>query len=360
MSVGDDLKQAFEEVEKQSKPNGADGQPPIESFTDAALLDGELSEPTMIIPVLIAEGLTVLAGRPKGGKTTLMMCLADAKARGGVALGCIEVEQSDVLFLALEDNRRRLRKRRRMMLDGQQLTPAPGLVFHIEWPRLDEGGLDRLERSLKNNPKLKLIVIDTWKKVCPRRRKDQDPYELESQWAGALQKLAAEYNSAIVIIHHTRKGPGAEDFIDDVLGSTGLVGAADTIIVFRRKRNTTSAEILVTGRDVDEAEKALSGDPTTCIWTMIGDAADVRRSEQTVQVLEALKDGSIRTIREIADELGQPYDAIRMRLARMKRDGLLSRIGKGYCLPTQPAPKTEQPNTTEHRGVFGFDLSKTL
>jgi hypothetical protein len=89
----------------------------------------------------------------------------------------------------------------------------------------------------------------------------------------------------------------------------------------------------VTGRDVEEAEKALTGDPTTGIWTMIGDAAEVRRSQQRAEVLEALKDGSIRTVKELSDELGRTYDAMRMLLARMQRDGALTKVGKGYCLP---------------------------
>jgi hypothetical protein len=321
-----------EDRRERPKPNGAAGPPAVESFSDADLLAADLPEPTMVIPVLIAEGLSVLAGRPKSGKTTFMMCLADAKARGGVALGSIPVDKSDVLFLALEDNKRRLRKRRRMMIDGQQLSPAPGLAFLIEWPRLNEGGLERLDRVLEDNRKLKLVVIDTWKRVCPRKRPNEDAYELETHWAGALQKLAARHGVAIVIIHHTRKGPGSDDFVDDVLGSTGLVGAVDTVMVFKRKRNSTSAEVLVTGRDVEEAEKALSGDPTTGVWTIVGDAADVRRSEQRNEVLDTLKDGSIRTVKELSDELGQRYDAMRMLLARMKRDGLLTKVAKGYCL----------------------------
>jgi RecA-family ATPase len=335
MSTFEEAGMSGEEFAKRTGANGAAGPPAGESFSDADLLIAELPEPIMVIPVLIAEGLTLLAGRPKSGKTTFMMCLADAKARGGCALGCINVDQSDVLFLALEDNRRRLRKRRRMMLDGQQLAPAAGLTFYVEWPKLDQGGLDRLESMLKGNPKLKLVVIDTWKKVCPRRQPKEDAYELEVHWAGTLQKLAATYGVAIVIIHHTRKGPESEDFIDDVLGSTGLVGAADSIIRFKRKRNTADAEVAITGRDVEEAEKALSGDQTTGIWTMIGDAAEIRKSKQREEVIDALKDGSIRTVKELSDELGHRYDAMRMLRVRMKRDGLLSKVAKGYCLAEQ-------------------------
>src|SRR4030095_9962959 len=107
---------------------------------------------------------------------------------------------------------------------------------------------------------------DTWKRICPRRRRDQSDYEHEADAAVLLQKLAAKYQLAIIIIHHSRKGPGSDDFVDDVLGSTSLTGAVDTIIGFRRKRGTSDAEISLAGRDVEGCEKALPGERTTGLW----------------------------------------------------------------------------------------------
>jgi hypothetical protein len=76
-------------------------------FTDAELMNGEIAEPVFIVPGLIPEGLTVISGRPKMGKTSFCMNIADAGARGGYALGSIKCPQHEVLFLALEDNKRR-------------------------------------------------------------------------------------------------------------------------------------------------------------------------------------------------------------------------------------------------------------
>jgi RecA-family ATPase len=226
-------------------------------------MTGEFAEPIFIVDGLVPEGLTIISGRPKMGKTSFVMNLADAVARGGKALGLIDCPQRNVLFLALEDNRRRLQKRRRMMLQAERLSPVPALRFELQWPRLDEDGLEKLDKACAENPNLKLIVIDTWKKICPHRKRNSDDYDHENMAATCLQKLASKHQVAIVIVHHSRKGIGSEDFVDDVLGSTGLTGAVDTIIGFRRKRGTSEAEISVTGRDVDECEKALAGDHTT-------------------------------------------------------------------------------------------------
>jgi RecA-family ATPase len=318
------------EFATKTKPNGA----AADSFSDVELMTGEIAEPIFIVPGLIPEGLTIVSGRPKMGKTSFVMNIADAVARGGKALGLIDCPQHDVLFLALEDNRWRLQKRRRMMLQAEQLSPVPALRFELEWPRLDEGGIEKLDQECTKNKNLKLIVIDTWKKISPHRQRNANDYEHENAAATSLAKLAAKHQIAIVIIHHSRKGIGSEDFVDDVLGSTGLTGAVDTIIGFRRKRGTSDAEISVTGRDVDECEKGLAGDQTTCLWRIVGEASVVRMSRQRKAILDLLKDGKLRTIKDISEMLGERYDNVRMNCAHMRDDGQLTRVGKTYGLPS--------------------------
>src|SRR6188472_2987328 len=64
-----------------------------------------------IVPNVIAEGCTLLAGRPKLGKSWLMLDVGIAVAAGRFCLGEAKCEQGDVLYLALEDNERRLQRR---------------------------------------------------------------------------------------------------------------------------------------------------------------------------------------------------------------------------------------------------------
>jgi RecA-family ATPase len=61
----------------------------------------------------VDEGVTLLAGAPKLGKSWLMLNVAVAVASGGKAFGSIDVEQGAVLYLAVDDNGRRLQKRLR-------------------------------------------------------------------------------------------------------------------------------------------------------------------------------------------------------------------------------------------------------
>ena len=85
-------------------------------------------EAPFVVAGLILEGLTILAGRPKIGKSWLALAVCLAVAQGHRVLGNLATTQGDVLYAALEDNPRRLQKR----ID-KLLSP-----FSAEWPaRLD-------------------------------------------------------------------------------------------------------------------------------------------------------------------------------------------------------------------------------
>src|SRR5436190_17685404 len=97
----------------------------IEQFdivTAAELADMIFPPVSYVVDGYIAEGLTILAGRPKAGKSWLALNFGTAVASGGVALGSVRVEVGDVLYLALEDNRRRLKQRLKQIMQG---APAP-------------------------------------------------------------------------------------------------------------------------------------------------------------------------------------------------------------------------------------------
>ena len=80
-------------------------------FSAQTLLSAQFEPIEYVVPRYIGEGLTILAGRPKAGKSWLALDVALAVATGGLALGKERCEQGDVLYLALEDNKRRLQKR---------------------------------------------------------------------------------------------------------------------------------------------------------------------------------------------------------------------------------------------------------
>jgi DNA-binding transcriptional ArsR family regulator len=167
-----------------------------------------------------------------------------------------------------------------------------------------------------------MVVVDSFAKIKPVRPKNSDPYEFDMAWGGLLQSLAQERQVCILLIYHNRKSEG-EDPLDDVIGSTGLTGAVDAVLILRRGRGQADGTLLVTGRDVEEQELALKFHPGEGLWELIGPAAECAISQERKEILLILSEAGPKTLAQLAKILNKKYDAVRMILARMKDAGLV-------------------------------------
>ena len=288
------------------------------------------------VPGIVPEGVTLLAGKPKLGKSWFALGLCIAVASGGYALGTKKVEKGSALYLGLEDNVRRLRSRLEKMLQGEA---APnGLEVATEWERVREGGTEALEDWLKDHSDARLVVIDTLAKVR-QPAKGQNVYAEDYAALEPLLPLAAKYGVAIVVVTHTRK-LAAADPLDEISGSTGLSGGVDGFLVLKRDRGRADAYLYVDGRDVEEAsELALMWDQNLAAWTLAGDAADYRLNEQRTSILEVLREAAPNALvtRDIAEALKADFEPTRQRLYQMHLAGEIKKVGRGkYTVPNNP------------------------
>lgn len=322
-------------------------------WTAAELLATDFPEPRWCVPDLIPEGLTVLAGREKRGKSWLALSLCLATAAGGKALSQFDVPQGEALYCALEDPPRRVKDRlQRLLADGE--APPDGLHILHSLPMLDAGGLDWLDGWLTEHPQARLVIIDIWARVRPARKRDADLYQFDVQQAALLQALAVKHGIALVMIHHLRKAE-SEDPLDLISGSTGLAGTADCLLVLRRAPRENSATLYCRGRDIEEQELALEFD--SGLWTFEGDAAEVKRSEERQAVLRVLAEaGKPMTSAEVALTLDWSKDRARVLMWRMAAAGDLRSLGKAtYRLPetTETIETTETGETLKRFSVSG-------
>jgi hypothetical protein len=126
-----------------------------------------------------------------------------------------------VLYLAPEDNARRLQSRLRVLLGEERAPERPHL--RTEWPRLDEGGLDQLIEWLDAHPEGRLVIVDVWTRVRPYTREQGSLYQSDSEAASLLQAIAISGGIAMVAIYHTRKAENS-DFVELVQGTFGTAG----------------------------------------------------------------------------------------------------------------------------------------
>lgn len=307
------------------------------------LMDKEFRPINWAIEGLLPEGLAVLSGPPKLGKSWLSLDFCLAIATGGLAAGHFATEKGSVLLCAMEDNERRLKSRIDMRkgagmkfalagpLDFNVLAnpKVPGFFYTTELPRLNVGGLQALIEFLDEHPDCKLIVLDTLAKVKPEAKGRGNAYEQDYNDMGALQHLALERRCAILVITHNRKTE-TDDVLQSISGSTGITGVMDTILILKRGRGASGASLFLTGRDVSEHTWAMEFAGEHGAWTVTGDYAEEGKdgvnSDLQTEVLDVLQNHFTETGRGL--RLGQLFDAMGGEGLAPKKSNLSRTLGK--------------------------------
>lgn len=239
----------------------------IDSITAKGLSIMELPKPHIIVKNLISQGFVIIAGQPKLGKSWLALDLCCCICNGYPFLG-FETTKSACLYLALEDSFSRLKGRMEKLLDGKERPENLHLAIKCE--PLNEGLIDQLEQKLKEYPDIKLIVIDTLQKVRGVQGKNQNSYDYDYKEIGKLKDFADKHNICILAIHHLRKMKDHSDPFNNISGTTGITGAADTSIVLYKDNFKDSNAIFVTeSRDFESIQKILIFDHYK--WNVVGD-----------------------------------------------------------------------------------------
>jgi hypothetical protein len=265
----------------------------------AEIVEMKIKPVAWAIKGLLPCGASMLAARPKMGKSFLGLQASHNVATGSSTLGSFGVEQAGALYLALEDTPGRIQLRMKTM----RLAATPHLRIATSWPRGDDG-YEALIRYLEENPGIKLVVIDTWQKFRrPPSGRNLNAYQEDYAEAASLKAIADRFGIAILIIHHLKKG-AVDDVFEGVSGTTGLTGAMDTIMVLHRERTSEEAVLHITGRDISEQELAMQFGKPDCLWKVLGPAAQFHVSRQRSVIVDVLrKVGKPMRLKDLAEEV---------------------------------------------------------
>ena len=216
-----------------------------------------------VIDGLLYSGTYLFAGAPKVGKSFFMAQLA-YHVSTGLPLWGYTVHKGTVLYLALEDDHRRLQGRlyRMFGMDG-----TDNLRFAIYAKQLGVGLEEQLKKFVREHPDTKLIIIDTLQKV---REAGGDKYSYANDYevVGKLKRLADDCGICLLLVHHTRKQQ-ADDKFDMISGTNGLLGAADGAFLLQKEKRTDGSAILdVAGRDQQEQRLYLTKDRDRLVWEL--------------------------------------------------------------------------------------------
>jgi hypothetical protein len=303
---------------------------PPELLSLDQLLAMEFEPLVWTVSGLLARGsCDILAGKPKAGKSRLALALTCAIASGAMALGNREVVPGDVLYMALEDGKRRLKTRIQTMLEFLPDFDHRRMMVSTRWNRLNEGGMEFIEQWVERAPDPALIVIDTLTRIRPATGGKRPLFEQDYDAIGPLSDLAHNRNVGILSVAHTRKAE-AEDWLDEVNASTGLTAAVDGTMIFKRKRGSNEAALYVVNRDAEDQQLALLADPESGGWLYAGDAEAVKLTAARMEILRVLISiGRPMKTGDIAGAVEKPYPTVTGMLYRMLDDHLVVRTDWG-------------------------------
>jgi len=298
-----------------------------------------------IVPGMVTEGLNLLVGRPKFGKSWAALEIAISCTTGEKCFGSLEAAQGPVLYAACEDNERRLQDRMAKLLGAGVHDWPDNLTLATQWRRLDKGGAEDVGEWLKDNPQAALVILDTLASVKPI--KTQQGYQEDYSALEPIHTIIKQTTAAGLALHHQRKNE-ATDPLDTISGTLGLAGCVDTAIIMQA--TPQGKTLYVRGRDVEESEHAIEFDKVSCRWIIKGTAADVHRSNVRNEILMALNDQpTYLSPKQISQLTGIKVDNVSVRLGGMVAAGEVWRQEFGQYWHMKNHRRPTKPHKSKQR-----------
>ena len=250
---------SFEELQREMQLRSDPSY--LQTISMNELFDTQYRSKQPLIDGLLYPGTYIFAGSPKLGKSFLMAQLA-YHVSTGTPLWNYTTRKGTVLYLALEDDYRRLQERLYRMF-GTESTD--NLYFSVSASQLGNGLDEQLARFVAEHKDTKLIIIDTLQKV---REVGGDRYSYSSDYeiVTKLKSFSDKYGICLLVVHHTRKLE-SEDSFDMISGTNGLLGAADGAFIMHKKKRTDNEAVLdIVGRDQPDQELTIEFDRECCVW----------------------------------------------------------------------------------------------
>ena len=236
---------------------------PLITVDGRTLMDRPLEPPNFVVDTLISQGLHILAGSPKVGKSWLALWLAVTVAKGEPVWN-MTTKQGTTLYLCLEDSVLRIQNR---LFEITEDAPS-SVHFCTECDLIGQGLEEQVDAFVAAHPDTVLVIIDTLQMVRPIH---DATYANDYRDLSVLKRLADKHGIAILLIHHLRKEK-AEDVFHRISGTTAISGAVDSsFTLVEEKRGSGKARLTCVGRDIEyrELELERSGDN---VWQLVSDS----------------------------------------------------------------------------------------
>ncbi len=244
-----------------------------ETKTKLTVIDGETLmdmkfPPTKFcVETLLPQGISILGGAPKIGKSWMVLDLCVRIAKGETIWN-LPTRKGTTLYLCLEDPLSRIQQRLCMLTD----EIPDNAYFATSAGTLANGLCEHIRNFVSEHPDTVLVTIDTFQII--RANNTDTSYANDYDEVRQMKQLADELSISILLVHHLRK-QGDSDPLNKISGTTGISGAMDAIFVLdKSKRNADMATLVCTGRDIEYREMEMRLSKENCTWNLISDSLE--------------------------------------------------------------------------------------
>ena len=235
----------------------------LNTIDGAALMSQPLRPPDFVVDSLLSQGLHILAGYPKVGKSWLVLWLAVMVAKGEPVWD-MATRQGHTLYLCLEDSVLRIQNR---LFEITEDAPE-SVHFCTECAPIGQGLEEQIETFSMEHPGTVLVIIDTLQMVRPIH---DATYANDYRDMSVLKRLADRLGLAILLIHYLRKEK-AEDVFHRISGTTAISGAVDSnFTLVEKRRGSGRAKLTCIGRDIEYRELELERNADN-VWELLSDS----------------------------------------------------------------------------------------
>ncbi len=250
------------------------------------LMDMKLPPTKFCVDTLLPQGISMLGGAPKIGKSWMVLDLCVRIAKGETIWN-LPTYKGTTLYLCLEDPLSRVQQRLCVLTDD---VPE-NAYFATAAGTLADGLCEQIRSFVSEHPDTVLVAIDTFQIV--RANNTDTSYANDYDEVRQMKHLADELSISILLVHHLRK-QGDSDPLNKLSGTTGISGAMDAIFVLdKSKRNAEMATLVCTGRDIEYREMEMRLSKENCIWNLVSDSLEnpqMRLPDEMVSLARFMKE----------------------------------------------------------------------
>mgnify|MGYP000119783925 CR=1 FL=1 len=236
----------------------------LQTIDGETLMSQPLTPLNFVVDTLLSQGLHILAGSPKVGKSWLALWLAVTVAKGEAVWG-MGVKQGTTLYLCLEDSTLRIQNR---LFEITEDAPA-SVHFTTNSDTLGKGLEEQLRAFLSEHPDTVLVIIDTLQMI--RGAGYDNTYANDYRDLSALKRIADAHGIAILLIHHLRKELADDVFRPDLRHNGHQRCGGFQLTLVEDKRGSGKATLSCIGRDIEYRELTLERNAEN-VWELVSDS----------------------------------------------------------------------------------------